>query len=138
MEWSIRGQGDLIQEQSQRIQGKRANSSRNPTSRWKPIRTVEIDLRSPWRKWAFFLLVAVVAVSLGCAVLKKAYVSILGESEDAGKIKRALALDPSDPELHHRLEHEPIRLSRCRRPDARFEPTSSRHKSQPTVRPLLV
>ncbi len=46
---------------------------------------------------------AVVAVSLGGAAVRKADVSILGESEDAGKIKRAIALDPSDAELHHRL-----------------------------------
>lgn len=45
----------------------------------------------------------VVAVLLGGAALKAAYVSILGESMDAGTLKRAIALDSSDPELHHRL-----------------------------------
>jgi len=81
----------------------RVGSSSNSVSRWKPIRTIEIDLRPTWRKLIFFLVIAAVAVSLGGAVLRKAYVSILGESEDAGKIKWAIALDPSDAELHHRL-----------------------------------
>ena len=40
---------------------------------------------------------------LGGAALKAAYVSILGESMEAGTLKRAIALDSSDPELHHRL-----------------------------------
>jgi hypothetical protein len=93
----------LIQEQSQRNQWGGSKSARNSASSWKPFRTIEIDLRPSWRAWIFFLIVIVIAAFLGGAALRAAYVSILGESVEAGTIKRATELDPSDPELHHRL-----------------------------------
>jgi tetratricopeptide (TPR) repeat protein len=60
-------------------------------------------LQPSWRTWIFLLVVVGVAVLLGGAAVRAAYISILGESVEAGTLKRAIALDPSDPELHHRL-----------------------------------
>ena len=40
---------------------------------------------------------------LGGMAVRSAYISILGESLQPATLKRAVALNPSDPELHHRL-----------------------------------
>ena len=93
----------MTEQQSQRNQWMGAETTRNSASRWKPLRTLEIDLGPFWRNWIFLLVVAVVVVFLGGAAVRAAYISVLGESVEAGTLQRAIALDPSDPELHHRL-----------------------------------
>ncbi|MGO8788161.1 MAG: hypothetical protein ACLQVL_12375 [Terriglobia bacterium] len=56
-----------------------------------------------WRSWAFFLVVGAAAVFLVGEALHTAVVSVLGESGETATLEKAIALDPSNPELHHRL-----------------------------------
>jgi Flp pilus assembly protein TadD len=42
-------------------------------------------------------------VFVGGEALRAAYVAMLGESVEVGTLQKAVALDPSNPELHHRL-----------------------------------
>jgi hypothetical protein len=74
-----------------------------PAPPWLRVRTVEIALRPQWRSWVAFLVVAVGALVLGGAALRTAIIDLLGESDDAEKIHRAITMDPANPELYHRL-----------------------------------
>ena len=67
------------------------------------FRTFELALQPRWRSWVFFLVVGVGAVFLGGEALRAAFVAMLGESVEVGTLQRAVALDPANPELHHRL-----------------------------------
>jgi hypothetical protein len=73
------------------------------SSKWKPLRTVEISLRPTWRSWLLLLFVVGTAVLVGGEDLRVAYVSILAESVEPVTLRHAIALDPLNPELHHRL-----------------------------------
>ncbi len=71
--------------------------------RWSRFLTFEIPLQ-PWsRSLVFFLVVGAAAVFLGGKALRTAFVSVLGESGETATLRKAIALDPSNPELHHRL-----------------------------------
>ena len=70
---------------------------------WARFRTLEIGLRPWWRSGVFFLAAFAVALCLGGEALRAAYIAMLGDSQDAAKLEKAVALDPGDPELHHRL-----------------------------------
>jgi tetratricopeptide (TPR) repeat protein len=80
-----------------------AESSRNSSFRWWRFRTWEVALHGWWRKCVFFLSVACGAAFLCGKVARIVLVSVLGESVDEGILRRAVALDPANPELHHRL-----------------------------------
>ena len=94
---------ELIQEQSQRKVWRGAESARGFYSGWWSFRTYELALQPWWRSGVLFLVVGVVVVFLGGEVLRSAFVAMLGESVEAGELRKAVALDPSNPELHHRL-----------------------------------
>ncbi|MGD0227443.1 MAG: hypothetical protein ABSF71_34420 [Terriglobia bacterium] len=70
---------------------------------WLRFRTLEIALRPLWRSWILFLVVAAGAVFLGGGALRAAFIAMLGESDDAGTLHKAIAMDPANPELYHRL-----------------------------------
>jgi tetratricopeptide (TPR) repeat protein len=67
------------------------------------FRNLEIALQPRWRSWIFFLVVSLGAVLLGGAALRTAFIAMLGESVQEETLQRAVALDPANPELHHRL-----------------------------------
>lgn len=100
---AARGLLDLTQEKAQGDPWTGAEFARSSPSQWLLPRTLELPLRSRWRKWIFFLLVGVVAAFLGGEAVRTALVSILGESVEVGELRKAVALDPANPELHHRL-----------------------------------
>jgi hypothetical protein len=93
----------LTQEQSQRHLWTGAESALSSASRWSRFRTLELALQPPWRSWVFFLVVGVGAVFLGGEALRAAFVAMLGESVEEETLQKAVALDPANPELHHRL-----------------------------------
>ena len=100
---SIGGLLELTQEQSPRHPWTGAESARSSASRWLRFRTFELALQPRWRSWVFFLVVGLGAVFLGGEALRAAFVAMLGESVEVGTLQRAVALDPANPELHHRL-----------------------------------
>jgi Tfp pilus assembly protein PilF len=51
----------------------------------------------------FCLAVGVGSAFLGGEALRAAFVAMLGESVEVGALRKAVALDPDNPELHHRL-----------------------------------
>jgi tetratricopeptide (TPR) repeat protein len=51
----------------------------------------------------FLVLLALVALAGGAEAIKIAAVTALGESTDVSEVRRGLALDPDNAELHHRL-----------------------------------
>ena len=93
----------MTQEQSRQHPWRAAESAGGLASRWLRFRTFEFALQPRWRSWVFFLVVGLGVVFLGGEVLRAAYVAILGESVEVGTLQRAVALDPANPELHHRL-----------------------------------
>ena len=93
----------MAQEQSRRHQWAEVESAGSFVSRLLSFRTIDFALEPRWRSGAFFLLVGLGIVFLGGEVLRAAYVAMLGESTEVGTLQRAVALDPSNPELHHRL-----------------------------------
>ena len=93
----------MAQEQSRRHQWAEAESAGSFASRWLRFRTFDFAMQPRWRSGVFFLVVGLGVVFLGGEVLRAAYVAILGESVDVGTLQRAVALDPANPELHHRL-----------------------------------
>jgi len=72
-------------------------------SRWLCFRTFELPLLPRWRSGVLFLVVGVGSALLGGEAFRAAFIAMLGESVEAGTLQRAVALDPADPELHHRL-----------------------------------
>lgn len=80
-----------------------ADSAQSAATSWKALRPFEFDLQPSWRRWIFFLVVLIGALFLGGEAVRAAYISILAESTEADPLRRATVLDPSDPELHHRL-----------------------------------
>jgi tetratricopeptide (TPR) repeat protein len=79
------------------------SSGRAHAFRWLRSRTFELPLKPLWRNAVFLVVVAGAAVFLGGEVLRTAYVAILGQSVEVTTLRRAVALDPANPELHHRL-----------------------------------
>ncbi len=94
---------ELTQEHSQRHLGKGAESLWGAASRMMRFRTLELALQPRWRSWVLLLLVGVGTVFLGGEALRAAFVAMLGESAEEGTLQKAVALDPANPELHHRL-----------------------------------
>ncbi len=94
---------ELTQDQSQRHLGRGAETTQSSVPLWRRFRTFELELLPRWRSWIFFVGMGLVAVLLGGEVLRTAFVEMLGESLQVGPLQRAVALDPSNPELHHRL-----------------------------------
>ena len=80
-----------------------AGSAPGSASPWLRFRTFEVALQPRWRSVVFFLAVALGATFLGGEVIRRAFVAMLGESVEEGTLRRAVALDPANPELHHRL-----------------------------------
>jgi len=64
---------------------------------------VQIPLRSRWHLALFLTLSVLVAMAGGAEALKIAAVAAFGESTDVSRVRRGLALDPNNAELHHRL-----------------------------------
>jgi len=64
---------------------------------------VELPLRSRWRLALFLALSVLVATAGGAEALKIAAVAALGESTDVSRVRRGLALDLNNAQLHHRL-----------------------------------
>lgn len=93
----------MTQEQSHRHLWPGAEPARSSASQWLRFHTFEIALQPRWRSWVFFLVAGLGAVFVGGEALRTGFVTMLGESAEAGKLRRALALDPANPELHHRL-----------------------------------
>ncbi len=91
----------MTQQPSNRNQGAGAEASYGSPS--KPARMFEISLKSSGRRWIFILTVIGVALVVGESAVRAAYVSILGESSEPATLKRAIALEPSNAEYHHRL-----------------------------------
>ena len=93
----------MIQEQSYRHSrsGAETNLGRSPS--WWRFRTLEIGLRPRWRSWLLFLVVAAVAALLGGEAIRATFVAMQGASDDAETIRKAIAVDPANPELYHRL-----------------------------------
>ena len=94
---------ELAQEQSRQHPWRAAESAGGLGSRWLRFRTFDFAMQPRWHSWVFFLVLGLGVVFLGDEVLRAAYVAILGESVDVGTLQRAVALDPANPELHHRL-----------------------------------
>ena len=61
------------------------------------------SLRSRRRATLFLVGVGLPLLALAAGTLREAIVVTLGESSDVAKLRRALALDPSNPDLYHRL-----------------------------------
>ncbi len=93
----------MIQQEFQRNKGSGEESAWDTSFPQKPLRIVEIALRPAWRSWILILAVLAGIAYLGGEVLRTAYISILAGSEEASTLERAVKLEPSDPELHHRL-----------------------------------
>lgn len=93
----------MTQEQSQRRLGKGAESVLSSASRLMRFRTVELALQPRWRSGIFFLAVGLGTVLLGGEALRTAYVAMLGDSGEEVALQKAVALDPANPELQHRL-----------------------------------
>lgn len=93
----------MIQGKSHRHLWAGLESKPDSTPPWLRFRSLEIPLRPRWRSWVFFLVVAVGVLFLGGEALRAAYVAMLGGSDDVGALQKAIALDPANPELHHRL-----------------------------------
>ncbi len=98
-----RGLFELIQEKSQPHLRTGAESARSSASRWSSFRTLELSLQPRWRSGVFFAVVCVSSAFLGGEALRAAFVAILGESGEPARLQKAVALDPANPELHHRL-----------------------------------
>ena len=79
------------------------DSDRGVAPSWLRFRTFDVALRPGWRGFLFFLLLSGGIAFLGREALDTAYVSVLGNSAEVGSIRHALALDPANPELYHRL-----------------------------------
>jgi hypothetical protein len=73
------------------------------TSQWPLFLSFQISLRPRWRSVVFGLMVALSAGYFGAKVVRTALVATLGEFVDRARLQRAISMDPSDPELHHRL-----------------------------------
>ena len=93
----------MTQEQSQRHLGTGAEHAQVFASPWLRFRTLEVALQPRWRSWVLLVVVSVGAGFLGAKALRVAFIAMLGESEEKGMLQKALALDPANPELHHRL-----------------------------------
>ncbi len=78
-------------------------ATRGSSPRWFRFLTFDIALQPRWRSCVFFLAVGAVAAFLGGEVLRAAFVAMLGESVEVSTLERAVALDPANPEWHHRL-----------------------------------
>jgi len=93
----------LTQEQSQPHLRTGAESARSAFSRWSRFHTLELALQPRWRSGVFFLVAGIGSAFLGGEALRAAFVAMLGESAEAGTLRKAVVLDPGNPELHHRL-----------------------------------
>ena len=93
----------MTQEQSYRNSRAGAESNLISAPSLLRFRSLEIALRPRWRSWVFFLAMATGALFLGEEALRAALIEIRGESDDAGTIHKAIAMDPANPELYHRL-----------------------------------
>ena len=63
----------------------------------------EFSLRSRGRAALFLALVGLPLLALSVETLRVTIVATLGESGDVTNLRRALALDPHNPDLYHRL-----------------------------------
>ncbi len=93
----------MTQEQSQWHPGIGAKATPSYAPEGWRFRIFELALRPRWRSWVFFLVVGLGVLALGRDVVRTALVETLGESVQVGALQKALALDPANPELHHRL-----------------------------------
>src|SRR5208283_3978249 len=98
-----RGLPELTQEHSQVHEWTRAEAVRGFASRWLRFHTLDLALHSRWRSGVFFLVVGVASALLGGEALRAGFVAMLGESLETGTLQRAVAFDPANPELQHRL-----------------------------------
>jgi len=98
-----KGRRQLTQEKTQRHLWTGAEFHMRSASRWLRFRTFELPLVPRWHSGVLFLVVGVGVSFLAGEVLRAAFVAMLGESVQAGTLRKAVALDPADPELHHRL-----------------------------------
>jgi tetratricopeptide (TPR) repeat protein len=64
---------------------------------------VEFRLRSRWHSELFLALLALVALAGGAEAIKIAAVVAFGRSTNVSEVRRGLALDPDNAQLHHRL-----------------------------------
>jgi tetratricopeptide (TPR) repeat protein len=64
---------------------------------------LELSLRSRWRVGLFLSLVTLAALVGSAEAIKIARVTALGRSTEVSALRKGLALDPDNPELHHRL-----------------------------------
>jgi tetratricopeptide (TPR) repeat protein len=64
---------------------------------------MEFSLRSRGRAALFLVAVGLPLIALGVETLRVAIAATLGESQDVSKLRWALALDPRNPDLYHRL-----------------------------------
>lgn len=78
--------------------GKPTSDRQLPPGGW-----VEISLRSRWRATIFLLAIGLPSLFLAAKTLQITLAATLGKSIKLGDIRRALALDPSNPKLHHQL-----------------------------------
>jgi len=63
----------------------------------------EFSLRSRGRVGLFLVMVGLPLVALAVETLRVAIVATLGESGDVTNLRRALTLDPDNPDIYHRL-----------------------------------
>lgn len=93
----------MAQEPSLRHRWAGAEFPRSVTSQAWRFCTFEAALHPRWRGWVFSLVVVFAVLLLGGEALRLALVSILGGAFQERTLRRAVALDPANPELHHRL-----------------------------------
>jgi len=82
--------------------------ARIPTSPFYPMRLfiadcIDFPLRSRGRSRLFLALVTVVVLTWSAEAIKIAKVTALGSSTEISEVRKGLALDPGNPELHYRL-----------------------------------
>jgi len=63
----------------------------------------DFSLWPRWRAGLFVSFVALVAIVGSAEAIKVAVVTALGKSTQVAEVRKGLALDPDNPELHHRL-----------------------------------
>jgi tetratricopeptide (TPR) repeat protein len=78
-------------------------SSNSTAPRWSSVRSIDIDLHSAWKKALLLLAVLAISAFLGERAYRTIKIYFLAESDDANSLRSAIAMDPSDPEPHHRL-----------------------------------
>lgn len=93
---------EFVREPSQQGVDRRAGVDRDPAA-WLRFRTCEVSLHRWWRRAIFGLLVLGGMVFLGGEAVRSAYVALLSESLVEAKLRTAIALDPANAELYHRL-----------------------------------